>query len=501
MLRSARMGREFGGVLAEQTSPRLVIVSNRVPARKGPPGGLAVALNDATQNHDCLWFGWSGEIAAAPAGEPRLERRDGVTFAVTDLTPAEHEGYYLGFSNRLLWPTFHYRLDLSAFREEDYQAYRAVNERFAAQLSRLLRPDDLVWIHDYHLIPLAHALRRRRFDNPIGFFNHIPFPPPEIFRAAPRHGDLAGALMAYDLAGFQSERDRVNFERVMMEMFHGLWLPDGRIQAFDRVARARAFPIGLDPQFFARAGRPAAPPGQTLLGAGRRRIIGVDRMDYSKGLKERFHAVRDLFERRPDLRAKVSLLQIAPVSRGDVEAYARLRHELDELVGGINGDFAQLDWEPIRYLAQGFPRETLAALYRDADIGLVTPLRDGMNLVAKEYVAAQNPEDPGVLVLSEFAGAAEQLKSALIVNPHDTRQVSEAIERALAMPLKERRSRHGEMLDTIQTRDARWWTETYIEALKQSGATSGADRLRTRLNRSGSPPDTSSKTCSYVSAS
>lgn len=488
-------------MLAEQTPPRLVIVSNRVPSETSSPGGLAVALHDAVQNHDSLWFGWSGEISESPPKNPRPEQRDGITCAVTDLSPAEHEGYYLGFSNRLLWPIFHYRLDLSAFREEDYQTYRAVNERFAEQLARLLRPDDLVWIHDYHLIPLAQALRRRRFDNPIGFFSHIPFPPPEIFRAAPRHDELAEALMAYDLLGFQSERDRVNFERVMMEIFHGLWLPDGRIQAFDRVARARAFPIGLDPQPFLQTASQDAQPGQTLLGRTRRRIIGVDRMDYSKGLKERFCAIRDLFERRPDLHGTVSLLQIAPVSRGDVEAYARLRHELDELVGGINGDFAQLDWEPIRYLAQGLSREILAALYRSAEVGLVTPLRDGMNLVAKEYVAAQDSRDPGVLVLSEFAGAAEQLKSALIVNPHDTRQVSETIERALAMPLEERRTRHREMLETIQTYDARWWAETYIEALKQSGATSGSDRLRTRLNNVRPASKKTSKACAYVRAS
>ena len=465
---------------------RLVVVSNRVPAAEESPGGLAVALKDALAGRESLWFGWSGDISETADDEVRRTKRGDTTFAVIDLTQAEYDGYYAGYANRALWPAFHYRLDIGVFEDSDYAAYQAVNERFARRLAALLRPDDLIWIHDYHLLLLAGELRRLGVQNPIGFFCHIPFPPPELFQAIPHHRELAAGLMAANVIGFQSRRDRANFERYIMEKAHGIWLPDGRLDAFGHLARAAAFPIAIDVDSFTEAAADPATADLTrrLKAASEHLaiILGVDRMDYSKGLPERLIAVQELFSRHPELRGRATLVQIAPVSRGDVKAYAELREQIETLVGHINGAFAQIDWAPVHYMATGVKREELASLLRLARVGLVTPLRDGMNLVAKEYVAAQDPENPGVLVLSEFAGAAEQLSSALIVNPHDTRQQTEAIHRALNMPLAERRERHAAMMQVLRECDSAWWSSAFLRELEKVRERASADGLRAALS-------------------
>ncbi|MFP4518248.1 MAG: trehalose-6-phosphate synthase [Oceanicaulis sp.] len=450
------------------SSKRLVIVSNRAPAEGLGAGGLAAALQDALSDREALWFGWSGEVCGTAVSNPNRTRDfEDLTVSLMDLTEAERDGYYLGYSNLTLWPALHYRLDLSAFEPEHLTIYRAVNARFADRLMEQVRPDDLIWVHDYHLIPLAAELRRRGVRNPIGFFLHIPFPPEELYNAIPGGDALVDDLLSFDLVGFQANRDRSNFERVALSQ-GAAYGPDGRLSKAGRLTRARAYPIGINAQSFRTLAEET--PGQAVLaGEGVTAMIGVDRMDYSKGLPERMEAIGAFFETHPDAHGALSLVQITPPSRGDLPAYAELRRTLDEAVGHVIGRFATVDWTPVLYMARGLEREKLAALYRQAKIGLVTPLRDGMNLVAKEYVAAQDPDDPGVLILSEFAGAAEQMTEALLVNPHHPEAVAEAIARALSMELGERKRRHAALWRAVSEQDAAWWCdrfETDLESVK-----------------------------------
>ncbi|MBV8401185.1 MAG: trehalose-6-phosphate synthase [Acetobacteraceae bacterium] len=443
---------------------RLVIVSNRVPApreRGNLAGGLAVALRDAIQGRETLWFGWSGEtVEGETPEEARTTQIKRLTFATLDLAAADFQGFYQGFSNRMLWPLLHYRMGLAEFSRADLEAYRAVNEAFARALVPLLQPDDCIWVHDYHLIPLGASLRRRHVQARIGFFLHVPFPPPELFDCLPRAEELLRDFGAYDVIGMQVEEDA----RHLNAMLEPLGLP----------ARAEAFPIGINPDTFATAAQKAeAGPEVARLKqslGGRALIIGVDRLDYSKGLPQRFRGLAQLLKRFPEHRKQVTMIQIAPVSRGEVTEYRNLRKELDELAGRINGEHAEFDWVPLRYLTRGVARNTLAGLYRQARVGLVTPLRDGMNLVAKEYVAAQNAEDPGVLVLSKFAGAARELEGAILVNPYDPDETAEALHQALNMGADERRARWQGMADELQRHTAKIWARRFLHELGQRPA-------------------------------
>lgn len=469
---------------------RLVAVSNRTARALGnQAGGLAVAVDDALVETGGVWFGWSGEIAAEKPRGVRLFSEGGIDYAVSDLTADEHEHYYLGYANRALWPICHYRVDLAVFHEEDFAAYEAVNQRFARLLAPQLKPDDIVWIHDYHFFLLGDGLRREGWDGPIGFFLHTPFPAPEIFQAVPEHARLARALCSCDLVGFQTRQDAENFRRYLTHCHGGVEREDGTVEVFNTRVRAQAHPIGIDAADFQQltqsdGAQRACAKIERFLG-DRDLIIGVDRMDYSKGLPQRFEAVAELFVHHPEFRSKVSFTQIAPPSRSTVEEYRELSGELNEMVGRINGEYGDLDWIPIRYLARSYGRDELAGLYRFARIGLVTPLRDGMNLVAKEYVAAQNPDDPGVLILSRFAGAAEQLKAAVQVNPHDPSAMADAIKSALTMSLEERRQRHAELLDCVQSEDVRWWRRNFLAAL--DAACRGAEAAPESTRRASRP--------------
>jgi trehalose 6-phosphate synthase len=458
---------------------RLVIASNRTATPgESKAGGLAVALWDAlTERGGGLWFGWSGETVERESRGVRLASEGSVEFALADLTEREHEGYYLGYSNRALWPVCHYRIDLARFHEEDFEQYGAVNRRFACLMQPLLRPGDRLWVHDYHLFLLGQELRNTGWRGPIGFFLHIPFPAPEVFSALPQHPHLARGLAEFDLLGFQTERDTRNFVRYMVEQHGAREIGPNRLEVFDRTIEARAFPIGIDPAEIARFAvsedsRSDADRLSRLI-ENRALVLGVDRMDYSKGLPQRLQAFGHLLDEHQDLCGHVTLLQIAPPSREDVGAYQDLREELDRLAGRINSTYSDLAWTPIRYLARGFPRETLAGLYRLARVGLVTPLYDGMNLVAKEYVAAQDPEDPGVLVLSEFAGAAEQLQAALIVNPYDIGAMADAIHRGLTMSREERRERWQELNAAVTEGDIARWRRDFLARLEAVPAGEG----------------------------
>ncbi len=452
---------------------RLVIVSNRVglPEEGGRrAGGLVVALRDALKDRGGIWVGWSGRTVEGEPGPPESLRRGRVTYVTLDLAREAYAAYYVGFANGTLWPLFHYRLGLIAFRRHDLEGYRAVNEAFARTIAELLRPDDLVWVHDYHFLALAAALRRLGVANRLGFFLHIPFPVPEVLRALPGHERLLREMADYDLVGLQTRSDARAFAEGLVRLAGAEPVGPDRFRCGERTVAVGAFPVGIDSEGFARLAAQSVngPEARRLAEslAGRALVLGVDRLDYSKGLPGRLQAVAELLEHRPQWRRRITFLQIAPVSRGELRQYRALRSELDALAGRTNARFADVDWTPVRWVNRNVPRPVLAGYLRLARVGFVTPLRDGMNLVAKEYVAAQDPEDPGVLVLSRLAGAAEELDSALLVDPLDVEGLAEALDRALAMPLDERRARWAAAMDVLRANTAARWRTRFLEALE-----------------------------------
>jgi len=451
---------------------RLVVVSNRVAAPGvAAPGGLAVGLLAALKERGGMWFGWSGKSVRDPSGALHEQTEGDIRYVTMDLNKPDVDGYYNGFANRTLWPLLHFRLDLVDYDRATRETYRRVNALFAEKLAPLLREDDIVWIHDYHLIPLASLLRERGIGCRIGFFLHVPMPSADLLQAMPDHLRLFSSLYAYDLVGFQTQRDTDRFQSYVRLFGGGRVLSDGELEApGGRRFRAAAFPIGIDTAHIERQAKAGAnkPAVRDLRNSLRDRqlAIGVDRLDYSKGLPERFQGFERYLERHPDQRGSLTYLQIAPVSRGDVTEYRQLRGQLEQIAGHINGGHAAPDWTPLRYVNQNFTHATLTGFYRAASVGLVTPLRDGMNLVAKEYVASQDPENPGVLVLSLLAGAADELKQALLVNPHDLDGVADAIATAATMPLRKRTERWQAMMEHLRTYDINHWRQTYLQALE-----------------------------------
>jgi trehalose 6-phosphate synthase len=450
---------------------RLVIVSNRValPGEGAQrSGGLVTGLVDALHQAGGLWFGWSGKLGET-LSTPTVLEANGVTYATVDLTRADHDGYYSGLSNAALWPLFHYRLDLVKFTRRDFAAYLRVNAMFADTLAPLLNPGDLVWVHDYHLIPMAKELRRAGAEQRIGFFLHTPFPSLGVLATFPRYVDLLESLCTYDLVGFQTIEDLTAFHDAIVRRAGGKVSTDGGIHAFSRDLRSGVFPIGIDPEAIAGMAARAAKSRTTHRLRenlrGRRLIIGVDRLDYSKGLEHRFKAFACFLESYPEQRNHVRLLQIATATRSDVVEYRALRQRLGALAGDVAGRYAELDWAPIQYLNRSFSQRSLAGFFRLSPVALVTPLRDGMNLVAKEYVAAQNPDNPGVLILSPFAGAAYELDAAVIANPYDPDAVAEALQKALEMPVEERRARWQAMMDKLHRNSIKTWRESFLRSL------------------------------------
>ena len=452
---------------------RLVVVSNRVADFENAvqSGGLSVALADSLRERGGIWFGWDGNIV--PGGTrvpPKMNQYGNVTTITLPLTRKDYSQFYVGFSNSVLWPIFHYRLDLADHQPSFLTGYKRVNSKFADALSSLLQEGDVVWVHDYHLIPLASELRKRGHRQRIGLFLHIPFPSHEIFAATPGHDWLAKAFLSYDLMGFQTSTDLENFTYSVSSV-----LGSDSVLGMDTIGygthrtKIGRFPIGIDVDAF-RAIAHSRESDERIAYLQRRttartHIIGVDRLDYSKGLPDRLRAFSRLLQKYPENHKRVTLMQIAPPTRENVEAYSDIRVELEQLSGAINGEYADFDWTPVRYMHRSVPRNILAALFRGSQIGLVTPLRDGMNLVAKEYVAAQKDDEPGVLVLSKFAGAAEELEEALIVNPYDADEVAETLHTALEMPLGERQERQSALLARIRAHDAYNWQASFLRAL------------------------------------
>lgn len=452
---------------------RLIIISNRVvaPAEPGAgaQGGLAIALSAALREYHGLWFGWSGERTDAFTGHINFQRKDGVTTATIDLEDQDIEEYYNGYANRTLWPLFHYRIDLAEYEREFAHGYQRVNERFAETVRPLIEERDAVWVQDYHLIPLGGELRKRGCRNRIGFFLHIPWPPRHLLVTLPLAAELARSLFSYDVIGFHTREWLESFCEFAVAELGASWDDMETLTLGDHTLQVVDCPIGIDAAEFAQMSRGEAANAayrQMLESrAGRVMMIGVDRLDYSKGLEERFLGYERFLREHDEKRKEVFLLQIAPPSREAVASYQKIRATLDGLSGKINGAYADVDWVPIRYVNHGYPRDALAGIYRAARIGLVTPLRDGMNLVAKEYVAAQDPADPGVLILSRFAGAAAQLHDAVMVNPYSAEEMSDAIVTALRMPLAERIRRWRSMMDNVEQQDVIWWRRKFTTAL------------------------------------
>ncbi|GGB37088.1 trehalose-6-phosphate synthase [Sphingomonas metalli] len=452
---------------------RLVVISNRVavPSKDASAnqGGLAVALLSALRERGGIWFGWSGETTEHFTGEIHRAEGDGVTTATIDLEEQDIDEYYNGFANRTLWPLFHYRIDLTEFERDFEGGYKRVNARFADTVRPLIGDDDLVWVHDYHLIPLGARLRERGVTNRLGFFLHTPWPPSRLLVSLPSHKRLVEALFAYDVIGFHTEDWLDSFHRYVVDMMGGTFDEDGCVVVGSRRVRAIVAPIGIDTaEFEAAAVSPEARftmERMQMSSTGRSLMVGVDRLDYSKGLRERFLGYERFLHNHPDRRGLVYLLQVAPPSREKVNTYQEIRADLDALSGRINGEYADMDWVPIRYVNQGYPRPQLAGIYRAARVALVTPLRDGMNLVAKEYVAAQDPQDPGVLILSSFAGAAAQMTDAVLVNPYSAEELADAIDQALSMPRDERRRRWQALIAGVRREDVFWWCDLFLGEL------------------------------------
>ena len=447
---------------------RIVVVSNRVPlpaGNAGQAGGLAVALLGLMRRRGGLWFGWSGAVSEAT--EPSFAQRGAVGYATLDLSEAEHRGFYTGYANGVLWPMLHGLSHLMQFRRPDLEGYLQVNRRFADRLVPLLRAEDLIWIHDYHLMPLPGALRERGVALPTGFFLHVPFPAPEAAAVAPGIRGLLKGVMAADLLGFQTAADRENFAASATSFTTARRHDDHHLEFAGRQVRLGVFAAEISARDFAAtaATQALAEPARLLARSlvGQALLLGVDRLDPTKGIPERLDAFGRVLARRPG--RDLTFLQIAAPSREDVAAYRDLRQELDAAGGALNSEFGEPDWTPLRLVARPQARDTVAGFMRLARVGLVTPLRDGMNLVAKEYVAAQDPADPGVLVLSRFAGAAAQLQDALLVNPHDVEAMAEAVLHALDMPLAERQARWRGCWSAIAGASPEGWGEAFLRAL------------------------------------
>lgn len=450
---------------------RLVVVSNKVTWPEGAtkPGGMTVGIEAVLKIYGGVWIGWSGRCSGDDDVRARHRLvRDRVEYITLDLPAQEFHGYYTGFSNQVLWPAFHGRQDLMELSPQDYQDYLTINEVFADELVGILRPDDLISIHDYHLIPLGHILRRRGIRNRIGFFLHTPFAKPAVLSPLPMAADIAAFLCAYDLLGVQTPTDRQAWKDFLnAQTFPGTSRLTRRIFP----PRSAVMPIGIDTAEFeetAKSNRIDDPQLLRIfdhLPVGVTPIIAVDRLDYSKGLAERCTAFDAFLKEYPNFEGQVSLIQVAPDGRQDISAYRNEKMRVERAFSRLRA--AHPKSQVAHLLTDAIDRSSLAAAYRRCRVGLVTPLRDGMNLVAKEYVAAQDPADPGALILSRFAGAARELETgAILVDPFDVPTVAAAIRRALTMTRTERLWRWETMIKSLRRNNAARWAKYFIETLR-----------------------------------
>ncbi len=458
---------------------RLVVVSNRVPpkAMLGPTktrhsrtalGGLVTAVRPAVETRETLWFGWSGDVKDEISNRPNSETFDRLTIATLDLTRRENRLYYSSFSNQTLWPLLHSFPERVSFNQSAFDAYHEVNKRFAEALLSLLKPDDILWIHDFHLFLLGRELRKLGWKNRIGFFLHVPFPSAEIFTMLPWGHAILDGLASFDLVGVHAQRYADNLLDSMSTELEGTLEGDAFVSREHR-ARVSMHPIGIDPKAFQSWGEhdEDREPSRLLqrISPNQKVVLGVDRLDYTKGVPERLLSFEKLLEQHKELREKVTMIQISAPSRAEVPHYKEEKARVEQLVGQINGRFATADWVPLNYLYRAYAQDELAAIFRRTDVCLVTPLRDGMNLVAKEFVASQDEKDPGVVVLSKFCGAAETMKQALIVNPYDLPATARSISEAMKMPLKERQARWSILNADVSTNTSAVWSERFLANL------------------------------------
>jgi alpha,alpha-trehalose-phosphate synthase [UDP-forming] len=458
----------------------LLVLSNRLPdlrapispaeERKKAVGGLVAALEPVFESRGGIWLGWSGRTIPGDAfGPVEHDPSARPALAWIDFPERVRERYYNGFCNRSLWPLFHSLPERVRFEDAEWEAYLDVNDRFAEVAHGLVPPECAVWCHDFHLLTIASDLRRRGHLGPFGLFLHTPFPGVDLFRLVPWFSQLLDGMLAFDLIGFQTKADVRSFLEVVRAVTPAV-VSGGSIRIWGREVQVGVFPIGIIPDHYEPPH--AADESQTTSAllqsfAGRRLIVGIDRLDYTKGIPERIEGFARLLARNPEWRGRVSFVQISVPSRVDVPDYQEQRQRIEAAVGRINGEFGEVDWTPVRYLYRSYNRSQLALFYRAADVCLVTPLRDGMNLVAKEFVAAQVAERPGVLVLSRFAGAACELTDALLTNPFHPDGMARDIDRALRMPLEERKERHGRLLAAVQRRTATSWAEEFVARLEE----------------------------------
>jgi alpha,alpha-trehalose-phosphate synthase [UDP-forming] len=473
-------------LVAIGSTKRLIVLSNRLPfvlerqdgnrwGLKPGSGGLVTALHPVLRDRGGIWIGWSGVTEEVPGSEAifrEAAREAGYSLEPVALTQEEVDKYYHGYSNESLWPLFHDLQTRCEFDPEYWHAYVKVNRKFAEALATDCHPDDFVWVHDYQLVDVAHHVRELGCSANLAFFLHIPFPAPDIFMKLPERHAVLSSLLAYDLIGFQTLRDRRNFiqcTRTLMKTVHVR--SEGHLHVLrvdDREIRVGNFPIGIDAASF--ASRAASLEVEERLHAirsrfeGRHIVLGLDRLDYTKGIPERLRAFDNLLRRFPEVHRRIHLFQVVVPSRVEIPKYDELKVEIERLVGEINGRYAHVDWMPVHYFFRSLTQTELLAFYRAADIALITPLKDGMNLVAKEYCAS-NLDENSVLILSQFAGAAAQLgRGALVVNPYDVEQTADAIYNAYRMAPGERRYRMRRLRRNVQAQDIFWWVDSFMRA-------------------------------------
>lgn len=472
--------------MAQETAKRLIVVSNRLPyvaekksrggwALKPGSGGLVTALLPVLRDRGGVWIGWTGTFEHTPGLKEAFRtatREAGYELMPVALTESEVDNYYHGYSNETLWPLFHDLQSRCVFNPDYWPTYVKVNQKFAQSVAKVSDSNDFVWIHDYQLMGVAHHLQEIEDRAKLAFFLHIPFPSPDIFLKLPERQAVLASLLAYDLVGFQTERDKRNFVQcVRMLAKSSSVRSEGHLHVVKidhRETRLGAFPIGIDAHSMAQASN--LPEVRELLDsirtrfAGRQIVFGLDRLDYTKGIPERVRAFANLLERFPELRRNIHLFQVVVPSREGIQKYDELKTEIERLVSQINGHYSEVGWVPIHYFFRSLTRTELLAFYRAASIGLVTPLKDGMNLVAKEFCAC-SLEEESVLVLSQFAGAATQLgKAAMVVNPYDVEQTADAIHSAFRMNAGERRYRMRRLRQSVRRYDIFWWVDSYMRA-------------------------------------
>lgn len=480
----------------------ILFVSNRLPiiAEKDEhgwkshtsAGGLVTALVPLLRRFGGMWIGWTG-VAELQGRDLKsliseFSKREGYRIASVPLTAEDYERFYQGYCNEILWPLFHDLQSLCNFVPTYWTSAQKVEQTFADVVGKNAGPDDLIWVQDYHLMGLGRVLRQRGLANRLAFFLHIPFPPPDIFRKLPWRMEVLKGLLSYDVIGLQTRRDLENFadcvHQLLPETERSRSATDVRLESDGRACFAGAFPIGIDfDEFGIAADTPQVEQRMVDLRRefpGCQIILGVDRLDYTKGIPYRLKSFALALERYPELHRHVTLLQVVVPSREQVPEYQKLKGEVEQLVAQINGKYTQPGWVPIHHIFRGIERQELLAWYRMADVALVTPLKDGMNLVSKEYCACQI-EGNGVLVLSEFAGAAEQFAdSALLVNPYDVESVAGAIKLAVTMTPKERRPAMERLRANTRDENVYWWVNNFIAhcggmTLERQGAMVEAD--------------------------